>query len=490
MVISPMKTGKILVLILVAGLGLRFAYSAALAGRINHDRDAAILKKARATGRSVPPVALELAGLTPERAATLLAEWSRLESPGVSPAAVRNTTALNEPPSPGSDPYECEVIAGNLVRGAGYRGISWGQPEEHLTAYRPPVTPVTWALFFAIFGHRFDVIRLVDILYGTASLLLLFLIGRRMFNERVGLMAAAALAVWPGAIVMTGGLMTETLYVMLELLFVWLCLRAGERPTLARFVLAGLCAGLATLTRPNMLLLLPLLPVWSAVAFRGQGHALVKSLAVPAAAVAVIAPWSVRNYLVFHKFIPVSTLSGTNLLIGNNDLALRYPDRIGYYLDDKVPGFAERARGLNEAERDELALQMARSWLRSHRDRWGLLAWSKLKQFWSPFLHQPSRLARWGMLLSWGPVLPLALPTLVATFWGFARKRDAGLIVHTLILSALAGYLIVYAIPRYRFPIEPFFILPAAATADWLVTHLSPMRVIQVRRNESVPAVA
>jgi 4-amino-4-deoxy-L-arabinose transferase-like glycosyltransferase len=477
-------------LILLAGAGLRLAYCAFLSPRVGHDRDEAILKKARATGRTVPEVTLELAGLTPEREAALLAEWSRLESPGASPGAVPNANALNAPPPPGSDAYECDVIAGNLVRGAGYRGISWGQPEEHLTAYRPPVTPVTWAFLFTIFGHRFDVIRLADILYGTISLLLIFLVGRRTFNERVGLLAAAGLAIWPASIVLTGSLMTETLYVMLELLFVWQCLRAGDRPSPARFAVAGLCAGVATLTRPNLLLLLPLLPLWSAVVFRGDRRALVASLAVPAVAAAVIAPWTVRNYLVFHRFIPVSTLSGTNLLIGNNDLVLEHPDRIGYYLDDQIPGFQERTRGLNEAERDEVALQMAKSWLWSHRDRWGFLTWSKLKQFWSPLLHQPGRLARWGMLLSWGPALPLALPALIATFWRYSRDGDVGLIVHALILSALAGYIVIYAFPRYRFPIEPFFTLLAAATVDWLVTRLSPSRMMRVPRTESVSSIA
>ena len=419
-----------------------------------------------------------------------MAEWSRINSPGIFVKPAPNVWSLNEPPAPGSDPYECELIAENLVSGAGFRGISWGQPEQHVTAYRPPVTPVTWALFFAAFGHRFDVIRLADIAFGTISLLLLFLIGRRMFAERVGLMAAAALALWPAALALTGSLMTETLYVMLELLFIWLCLRAGDRPTLIRFGLAGLCAGLATLTRPNMLLLLPLLPFWSLIVFRSDRRAMVKSLAVPALAVAVIAPWTVRNYQVFHKIIPVSTLSGTNMLIGNNDLVLQYPDRIGYFLDDKVPGFEEHARGLNEAERDELAMQMTKSWLWSHRDQWGFLVWSKLKRFWTPFLHQPSRLARWGMLLSWGPVLPLALPALIASFWTFARNKNAALIVHVLILSAMAGYLIVYVFPRYRFPIEPFFILLAAVSVDWLAAQLAAMRMVQVSRADSVPAVA
>jgi hypothetical protein len=133
---------------------------------------------------------------------------------------------------------------------------------------------------------------------------------------------------------------------------------------------------------------------------------------------------------------------------------------------------------------------MAKTWLWNNRDRWGFLVRIKVKQFCSPFLHQPSRLARWAMLLSWGPVLPLALPALVATFWGFARDKDVGLIVHMLILSALAGYLIIYVIPRYRFPIEPFFILLAAVTVDWLVTRLSGRRGGHLPTAEGFPAGA
>ena len=147
MKLSLSKTQGILVLILVSGLALRFAYCAVLAHRIDQERQAAILKKARASGRTVPDVALELAGLSSPRAAEVIAEWSHIESPLTAEKSTSNASSLNEPPAPGSDPFECELIAENLVRGAGYRGISWGQPEEHLTAYRPPVTPVSWARF-------------------------------------------------------------------------------------------------------------------------------------------------------------------------------------------------------------------------------------------------------------------------------------------------------------------------------------------------------
>src|SRR4051812_33082431 len=69
---------------------------------------------------------------------------------------------LNTPPKPGSDQREYEIAALNLLAGEGYRGISWGNPQEHLTAYRPPMLSASWALLFGAFGHRYDVLRLAD----------------------------------------------------------------------------------------------------------------------------------------------------------------------------------------------------------------------------------------------------------------------------------------------------------------------------------------
>ena len=189
---------------------------------------------------------------------------------------------------------------------------------------------------------------------------------------------------------------------------------------------------------------------------------------MPAVAAATIAPWAYRNYLVFHKFIPVSTLSGSNFLFGNNELALEHPDMMGYLVDRNIPGFQERARGLNEAHRDLVALEMAQAWLSEHRELWGSLVWTKVKKFWSPRLHQPSRLARRAMLLTGDSCSPWHSRRSVVTSWSFCNNRNSGVIVHMLIFSALVAYLIIYVIPRYRFPIEPFFIVLATVTVDWL----------------------
>ena len=85
------RANLILVLIVAAGLGLRLAYCAFLSDRISHDSDAALFKRAHATGRSVFEVALELAAMSPERTAALLAEWSK-------PAAHDDSARGSRPP--------------------------------------------------------------------------------------------------------------------------------------------------------------------------------------------------------------------------------------------------------------------------------------------------------------------------------------------------------------------------------------------------------
>src|SRR4051794_29510759 len=89
------RANSILALILAAGLGLRLAYCATLSARISHDADAAMFKRAHATGRSVHEVARELADLGPERTAALLAEWSEVESPDLTSPEVLALSSLN-----------------------------------------------------------------------------------------------------------------------------------------------------------------------------------------------------------------------------------------------------------------------------------------------------------------------------------------------------------------------------------------------------------
>lgn len=67
---------------------------------------------------------------------------------------------LDKPPAFGSDQYEYDNYAWNVAQGRGYRGISPDVTDlDHLTAYRPPGTSLTWAALYRIFGHRYGVVH-------------------------------------------------------------------------------------------------------------------------------------------------------------------------------------------------------------------------------------------------------------------------------------------------------------------------------------------
>lgn len=88
-------------------------------------------------------------------------------------------------------------------------------------------------------------VRLVAAVAGTLSLWLTFLIGRRLFDARVGLLAAALLAAVPGHVSHSALFKPDVLVVLFTVLAVWWSLGAVLEPRLGRFLLAGCGVGLA-----------------------------------------------------------------------------------------------------------------------------------------------------------------------------------------------------------------------------------------------------
>jgi len=72
------------------------------------------------------------------------------------------------------------------------------------------------------------------------------------------------------------------------------------------------------------------------------------------------------------------------------------------------------------------------------------------------------------MLLSWGPVVVFFIPAFFVTLVRFLQEHHPGLLLHLFILSNLAIALIFYAMPRLRYPMEPFCIIFASGTVIWL----------------------
>lgn len=212
-----------------------------------------------------------------------------------------------------NDSYFYQSAAQQLLDGKGYNGIN-GQP----TAQWPPGYPVILAGLTWFFGPHPIMHEVFNAFVGAATVPLLFLVARRQFDTRVGLLCAGMLTVMPGPILWTDLTITETLYTFLFVLFLLLLTRA--RPTLPWALAVGAYIGLVALVRSEavMWVVVPLVVWWRGtnwrVALPRFGVALVSVLLV-------LLPWSIRNTVVMDTFVPLSSNAGPTLWSGHNPTA-------------------------------------------------------------------------------------------------------------------------------------------------------------------------
>ena len=217
-----------------------------------------------------------------------------------------------------SPDYRPLFDAADYVRHAVSIGSGHGFPDSVLTsaqspsAFRPPSYPYLLGGIYAVFGEVDTAGRLAGALLGVLAVWLVYLIARHVWQDRTALVAAAVAAVFPGLVLLNQALISEPLFVVAELAAVLFALRARAAGGDLRWAaLAGLSCGLAALTRSNgIFLVIPIaFGVW-ALRPRFSRRALAAPAVAVAAGLLAVAPWAMRNTLVFDR------LTGFNLQSG------------------------------------------------------------------------------------------------------------------------------------------------------------------------------
>lgn len=185
---------------------------------------------------------------------------------------------------------------------------------------RVPLFSVIAAGFFRLFGPDLAAVNLFQILLGVANAYLVYLFTEMTFNRRAGLAAAFMFAVFPPLVnYSSAAFMTEPLFAFLMSLLLVLAYLSVRRSSLWLAAGAGAVLGLACLTRPSAIAFAPLLAAWYFVYERHRLKLAGASVLVAAVlAVAVIAPWTARNYQAYGHFILLDTVGAYNLWRDNN----------------------------------------------------------------------------------------------------------------------------------------------------------------------------
>jgi len=214
-------------------------------------------------------------------------------------------------------------IAFSLAKGHGFSSPYW--QETGPTAWLTPVYPALVAALFKVFGihtpHSFFAIVFLNVLFSTATCVPLFYIGKRVGGLGVASGAAWLWAIFPNAILIPYQWVWDTsLAALLMATILWATLKLAGTQSVRAWCGYGLLWGFALMTNPSLGSLLPVLLGWAAYRACTQTRSGLMRLAL-AGGIAVLCcvPWTVRNYLAFHRFIPLRSNLPFELWLGNNE---------------------------------------------------------------------------------------------------------------------------------------------------------------------------
>lgn len=220
------------------------------------------------------------------------------------------------------DEPEYTNLAKSLLAGRGYA------LERGPTAFRPPVFPLFIASVFAVGGPHAANVRLVQLIISAGTCVLIYYLARACrLAPPAPMFAAAICVVHPLHWILALMLFPETLYLAALSTILLICvstaprLRGASRGHWASAAAIGALVGATALLRSEAVLYFGLLALWTLSWRIPVRRRIITIAAMLAAGVLVMSPWWVRNYVVFDRFIPLSTNGGVVLWNGNNPLA-------------------------------------------------------------------------------------------------------------------------------------------------------------------------
>ena len=355
------------------------------------------------------------------------------------------------------------------------------QPEvaRQPTSFYPPgypalVAAVAWTVWHTPIpdGDLVRAIEYVQAVIGALTILLVFLLARRVFDVRTGLIAAAIVAFYPNLITITATLQLETVFVALSLLAVLVLVPAatGEDPRVIRLVAGGALTGAVALVRPTIALLVLAFLVTRWV-MRCPWRKIVRDFAlVMISMIAVIVPWTIRNAVALHTFVPVSTGIGPALCMSRNQEATGGLDT-NILVRQCSPHNEKFAPGAGDAAANTYATRRAIHWVLAHPLEEVKFWWwrtdlayrhdtSGLDQYEPQMSHNARRIANTVSDDASFIVLGLAFIGAAVVVTGRRPARGVFLVATTLAFASVPA--ILFGDPRYRVPAEPFFAILAA----------------------------
>jgi 4-amino-4-deoxy-L-arabinose transferase-like glycosyltransferase len=335
------------------------------------------------------------------------------------------------------------------------------------SAGHPPLYPTYLALWSAIGLDGVTAHRLASGVLGTASVLLIGLLARRIAGNPAGLIAAGIAAVYPELWINDGMVLSETMAIFMTVVALTAAYAFWRRPSMRSAVLLGLACGFTALSRTELALLFPLVVIPLALMVRDVDWGRRIRLAVVACLMGAVAlgPWVIFNYTRFEETTTLTTGTGSALSAASCDEVF-YGKIIGYYANCFQGPWPSAS--LDESQRDLVPRKAAINYTKDHLKRLPLVVAARVGRLWGFFKPGQTTAFDWtiegrGRAPSWigafcyYALLPFAVVGLIA----LRRRRVPILPLLAIVGIATFAAAITFGVTRYRAPAEVAIVVAA-----------------------------
>jgi Dolichyl-phosphate-mannose-protein mannosyltransferase len=392
------------------------------------------------------------------------------------PAAARATAPFYQ---------EAGNIARSLALGKGCSDLF--RQGTGPTAWLTPVYPLLLAGIFRVFGiftaASFAAAVALNIIFSAATCVPIFYAGRKIGGVGVGAAAAWLWAVYPNAIMIPFEWIWDTcLTTLLAALILWFTLKLAETQRKRDWILYGLLWGFALMTNPALATLLPFFLGWAAWRAMRSKRDPQRVLALAGMAILTMvlccAPWTVRNYVAFHRFVPLRSNFPFTLWLSHNrvwDPRAPWNARISAYEQDAL--YKRLGENAFMQQKWNEAVQFIRTHPRLEVDLFA----RRFVAFWmgidSPVDHFVKAETWWDRILLLANFL-VALGTAVGSVAVWIKRRRYALFLSAAPLVFPWLYYVTQPYLRYRQPIDPILMVliatAAAAHSEMLAIRTNP----------------
>lgn len=348
---------------------------------------------------------------------------------------------------PRGDAADYENIALNIISGKGFVSTRMG-----LYSYRPPLYPLFLAGIFSVFRQSYFIVAFIQAIISSITCVIVFYIGKSIFDEKSGLISSVILALYPTLIFYSTQLLSETLFIFISSLSIYVFFKESNNyGQNYKWILLGILLGLGSLCRPVIFpFLIFLIPFY---VFSARGS-LRKWFLVSCFTLLTIFPWTIRNYYVHGKFVLLTTYGGANLWMGN------YSGATGYIGQPKNINQLVRQEGISETEKDKDFYKKGLNFIIENPSDFFLLSFKKFFLFWNPLVEEhtgPTYIK--DNNIDYKSIIAISFSCLILFgIIGFFNISDVwkktGLLLILVIYFSMVS-MIFYVSLRYRQPIIP-----------------------------------